>query len=141
MNARSARERALWLVALVVSLHSLLLGFTVMAFPARFLALITWPYPERPFFPSQAGVFLMLLSLAYFLALKYRGMVRFIIFSKVVAFAFLMFHFLFVGAPFIVFPTALLDGLMGATLWTLYHLTKRTGDHSRAPRSQPGASP
>ncbi len=113
-------QSALWIATLLVSLHSLLLGSALLFCPKWFLAATGWPYLERAFFPSQAGVFLILLSFAYFLGLKYRAMVRFIILSKIVALAFLLFHFLFLNAPRVVLPTAILDGSMGLVLWVLY---------------------
>lgn len=124
MSAHHGTKLALWLVTFVVSLHSLLLGFAMLMFPFQFLVFMDWPYPERPFFPSQAGAFLCLLSVAYFCALKHRGMVRFIILSKMVAVTFLLSHLFFVNAPSIILLTAILDGFMGSALWVLYHLTE-----------------
>ena len=85
-----------------------------------------WPYPEHLFYPSQSGVFLFILAVAYFSALRHRGMVRFIIFTKMVAVVFLLVHLFFVHAPSIILRAALLDGLMGSILWVLYHLTSNT---------------
>ena len=124
MNAHRARELALRLVTFLASLHSLLLGFTMLVFPSWFLTIMRWPYPERPFYPSQSGIFLIILCVAYFSALKYRGMVRFIIFSKMAAVAFLLALLFFVSAPSVILLTAILDGLMGSALWVLYHLTE-----------------
>jgi len=123
LSPNRPREQALRLITLLVSLHSLLLGLTMMVFPSRFLAFVGWPNPERPFYPSQSGVFLIILAVAYFFALKHRGMVRFIIFSKMAAVAFLLAHGLFISAPPVIFLTATLDGLMGLALWVLYCTT------------------
>ena len=139
MTPRRASERALRLVIFLVSLHSFVLGFTMMVFPSSFLALVGWPALEGPFFPSQAGIFLMLLSLAYFLGLEHRGMVRFIILSKMAALAFLLFHFLFLGAPSVILPTALLDGVMGSALWVLYHLSAGSVQYASSSPSPPTA--
>ena len=104
-----------------------------MVFPSRFLAFMGWPYPEPTFFPSASGKYLIILGIAYFCSLKHRGMVRFTIFSKMTAVAFLLTHALFVSAPPVVFVTAALDGIMGLALWILYHLTNSSREAAAAP--------
>ena len=102
---------------ILISLHSLLLGITMLFFPLSFTEFFGFKSTETFFWQSQSGIFLIVLAIAYFLAYKEldrsRVLVHFIVLSKVLAVVFLMVHFVFLKAPYSIGLAAAGDALMG----------------------------
>lgn len=115
-------------LVLVVSVHSLALGIALCFTPTLFLKKTGWLYAERLFFPSQSGVFLIILAGGYFAALRYYRMVFFILFSKIVAVVFLGTHYFFLDAPKPVLPTFLTDLTFTILLTLTIILNKGLGE-------------
>lgn len=89
-------------------------------------------FPESPslFFPSQSGIFLVILGMCYLLALREAAFVKVILFSKALAVVFLFVHGLFFSAPPAIWAAGAGDGAMlialSAALWRRRRLTVRS---------------
>ncbi len=128
LHARDIVRQRLWrgilsLLVLAVAAHSLALGAAFLFFPLRTLALVGWEYSGPVFWPSQAGLFLLILGAAYAGAVRVRAFVWLVIGSKAGAFIFLLASAVWGDAPAIVGLLACGDGLMGGAvafaLWRL----------------------
>lgn len=103
------------LIIAAVALHSFVLGGAMLLFPVSTLSFFGWSYSGTPFFPSQCGIFLVILGGGYVAAIWRRPFAWFLVGSKAVAVVFLLTHAA-VGDPAttpLLLRTALLDGLMG----------------------------
>jgi hypothetical protein len=116
------REMLLNLAILGVSAHSVLLGLCLLSFPARVLRWVGWTYTGDIFWPCQAGLFLLILGLAYGTAVRYRPLVWLLVGSKASAFVFLMVQALWADAPRLTVLLGAIDGLMGLTVLGLLML-------------------
>ena len=101
------------LVVGAVALHSLILGTVLLLFPARTLHLAGWDYDGPLFFPAQAGIFLIILGIAYTIGIWRRSFVWFLIGTKAVAVIFLVSQYLAGTGPALLLLAAVLDGVMG----------------------------
>ena len=101
------------LVVGVVAAHSITLGAAMLFWPVQTMSLFGWEYRGQTFFPSQAGVFLLLLGVAYAIGAKQRAFARFLVGSKAVAVVFLIGQYLQGAAPNMVLLAAAGDGMMG----------------------------
>ena len=111
----SLRVRTLMLnlVILAVAAHSVALGLSLLCFPMWALKLVGWDYSGEVFWPSQAGLFLIILGSAYAAALRWRPLTWLLIGSKACAIVFLTAHVLWLGAPRLAGLLGVGDGLMG----------------------------
>ncbi len=118
MNFRRLEITLVFLIAL----HSTILGVGMLFQPARTLQLFGWNYQGPMFFPSQAGIFLLLFAGIYFAAIYHRKLTIIIIASKTAAVFFLLTQYAILGAnaPSTILAAALLDGLMGAATATFF---------------------
>jgi len=107
------RTRALNLVILGVAAHSVFLGVCLLSFPTWSLKLVGWEYAGEIFWPSQAGLFLIILGVAYGTALRVRALVWLLIGSKACAVVFLLAHVIWLGAPPLAGLLGIVDGSMG----------------------------
>jgi hypothetical protein len=111
------------LVLLSVATHSIILGLTLLFDPRWALDFVGWEYTGQLFWPSQAGLFLIILGVAYAMALRLRPLVWLVIGSKACAVAFLLASTTWLQAPPISALLGLVDGLMGLavglTFWRL----------------------
>ena len=121
MTTSVAPTGLLRLVVLLVGVHSLLLGLTMLVAPLAFTSFVGFPPAGSAFFPAQAGAFLVALGVCYLLALGNRSLIWTILVSKGVAVVFLFTQALFLGAP----PSVLAAGLgdLAMLLATLGALT------------------
>ena len=110
---------------LVVAVHSLALGAILTFKPSLFLEAAGWPSADNLFFPSQSGIFLVILGGGYCAALKYPRMVYFILFSKVVAISFLGTPYFFLNAPRPVLSAFLGDSAFTVLLVLVILLNRR----------------
>ncbi|OGS01380.1 MAG: hypothetical protein A3G41_06110 [Elusimicrobia bacterium RIFCSPLOWO2_12_FULL_59_9] len=100
-----------WLI-LLIGLHSCALGVFVLAAPRLMLGWLGFEQPADVFFPSQGGVFLLILGLCYLLALSEPALVKIILISKSMAVVFLVIHAAFLSAPAVIWAAAAGDGGM-----------------------------
>jgi len=100
----------------LVAAHSIVLGLAMLFRPAETMRLCGWDYEGPTFFPSQSGVFLLLLGMAYAIGARQRAFAKFLVASKAVAVAFLVSRYLDGVAPDAALLAAAGDGLMGAAV-------------------------
>ena len=126
------RQRLQWgardLVVLAVAMHSITLGISLLFFPLPALRLVGWAYAGPAFWPSQAGLFLVILGVAYALAVRTRPLVWLIVGSKAGAVVFLFTSVVMGNAPPVVARLACGDGLMALAVLVVCRREKRTGD-------------
>jgi len=101
-------------VVLAVAAHSIMLGISLLFCPVWALRLVGWEYAGPVFWPSQAGLFLIVLGVAYAAAIRVRPLVWLVIGSKASAFVFLAASTVWLDAPRVVAVLGCGDGLMGA---------------------------
>jgi len=129
-------RKLLNLVILAVAAHSVTLGVCLLSFPNWTLRLVGWGYTGPVFWPSQSGLFLIILGVAYGAAVRFPPLVWLLVGSKASAFVFLMAHALWLDAPRLSVLLAVEDGLMGlvvAVLWWLTARAEHTGQDGAAP--------
>ena len=103
-------------VVALVAAHSIILGLAMLFYPRETMRICGWDYDGPTFFPSQSGVFLLLLGMAYAIGARQRQFARFLVASKAVAVAFLLSHIISGTAPPAALLAAIADGLMGITV-------------------------
>jgi hypothetical protein len=126
------RTLALNLVVLGVAAHSVLLGACLLSFPTWTLKTVGWEYTGEVFWPSQAGLFLLILGSAYAAAVRWRPLVWLLIASKACAVVFLLAHAIWLDAPRLVWLLGAADGLMGLTTAVLLASVRRAEKRSAA---------
>ena len=123
------RQAILNLLVLAVAAHSVVLGVCLLTFPAWTLKTVGWPYNGEIFWPSQAGLFLIILGIAYGAAVRFKPLLWLLVGSKGSAFVFLIAHAIWLEAPRLTLLLAALDGLMGLTvaagMWWVSRETRR----------------
>jgi uncharacterized membrane protein HdeD (DUF308 family) len=113
---RWKQDTLLWWLILLVGAHSCALGLVMLFAPQFVLATFGFPASTPIFYPSQSGIFLLILGVFYLRALRVRSFVWTIIVSKVLAIAFLFVHVAFLGAPSIIWAAAAGDAAMLAAV-------------------------
>jgi len=113
-----------WLLA-AIALHSIVLGFAMLAAPFWMLSSFGWDAAGTRFFPAQSGLFLLILGIVYAAAVRNRSLVWIVILSKAFAVIFLVGEALGGSCPPVVYVTALIDGLMGSTVALLWWRERR----------------
>jgi hypothetical protein len=119
MSPEKRLSSFLWLVAA----HSFIVGIFLLIHPPGLIKLSGFSAICEPFFPSQGGVFHMIMSIAYIYGAidirKNRNMVIYAIIVKMSATGFLFSYYFFVEPHWIIFLSGLVDFLMGAAIWGL----------------------
>jgi len=115
----------LHLAILAVSAHSVIAGICLLGFPSWMLRVVGWSYSGDIFWPRQAGLFLLILGIAYGAAIWYRPIVWLLIGSKASALVFLLSQALWLEAPRLTVPLGLIDGSMGLAVFVLLLLARR----------------
>lgn len=123
---KQPRKALLELAILAVAAHSIIAGMVLLSLPAWTLKMVGWGYSGEIFWPRQAGLFLLILGIAYGAAVWYRPMVWLLIGSKGSALVFLMSQALLLEeSPRLTIPLGLVDGAMGfvvlGLLWWANH--------------------
>jgi len=103
-------------LVIAIALHSILLGAAMLLFPTRTLEMFGWEYDGPTFFPSQAGIFLLLLGVAYAGGIHHRPFAFFLVGSKACAVIFLVVQYFINQHQGVVLVAAALDGMMGAAV-------------------------
>ena len=135
-SPRSRLILVLWLMAI----HSFLVGVGLIARPIFLPELFGFNPSLERFFPVQAGVFHVIMAVAYIMAAvdvdKCRCLVIFSIIVKGMATIFLLTYFLAVDRVWLVLASALGDGVMGVAIYMSYYFYTR--DKTK-PNSDAGA--
>jgi len=86
MRAQTVRR----IIVAAVALHSIALGAAMLFFPTGTLNAFGWPYEGSTFFPSQSGIFLLLLGVSYVGGVYHLQFAFFLVGSKACAVVFLL---------------------------------------------------
>jgi len=129
---------ALHLTVLAIAVHSLALGLSLLFFPHWALSFVGWPYSGPMFWPSQAGLFLIILGVTYAWAIRLRPLLWLIIGSKFSAVVFLLLSVPFLEAPRLVALLGCGDGAMGLAVALLFWAVRRA--EAAAARERSGAT-
>lgn len=116
------------LLIVLIGVHSCILGALMLFAPEFMMRILGFSEPGPRFFPSQSGIFLLIIGIYYLLALVYPAFEITIPLSKSFAVLFLTVHALFLSAPPIIWAADLGDLLMlaafvGALFWRNRHLS------------------
>ncbi|MFQ6133070.1 MAG: hypothetical protein ACE5R4_13600 [Armatimonadota bacterium] len=123
----------------LIGAHSLALGFAMLFWPRHTLELFRWPPVDNLFFPSQSGIFLMILGAAYLAALWHDDLVWLILASKTAAVLFLFGHVVLAGAPVQVMLAGIGDAGFGLLMGGLVLMEHRATAIAAAGESAPAA--
>lgn len=107
-------------VLILIGLHSVILGGTIYSFPVPFYELFFSGAPEDLFYIKQSGVFLFLAGFFYSIPaldlIRYRLIIGLVVFSKIIAVAFLIGNAQLTSSPPMIYLAAFGDGFMAAAL-------------------------
>lgn len=124
MTVLTSRRGMLQLFLWAIALHSLAVGVGLMAHPASLLAAVGYAPVGEPFFPSQGGVFHLVMAVCYALGARdpegNEALIRFAIIVKFMAMAFLVVYWLANRHLLVVLGSGLVDGVMGAILLVMH---------------------
>jgi hypothetical protein len=108
------------LLVFLIALHSVSVGVMFLLLPQWTLRFAGWPGIEPVFFAYQAGIFHVVLAVAYLMEYaRYRG-VSILITAKIVAFVFLITATIIDPIPWAVWTSGILDGLMALAVWWVH---------------------
>jgi hypothetical protein len=114
-----------------VGIHSILLGLTIYFFTVPFFELMFSTAPDSPFYLKQSGAFLFILGFYYLFPARdmrrNRPLIALLVFSKVIAVAFLLGNAHMTPAPQMICLAALGDGLMATAVTFLMFLCYKNG--------------
>lgn len=113
-----------------IGIHSCVLGIVMLIAPHFMLRNFGFSETVPIFFPSQSGIFLLILGTCYLLALSEPTFVKVILISKAFAVVFLFAHAAFLSAPPIIWAMFAGDATMlialSAALFRRYRLTQHS---------------
>ena len=115
MNAKKTER---FLIS-AVALHSCGMGIAMLFMPVQTLKMIGWNYEGPLFFPSQSGIFLLILGGAYITGIWYKPFAWFLVASKFFAVLFLSTSIILDTAPDVILFPSILDGAMGLLVATV----------------------
>jgi hypothetical protein len=124
------------LLIALIGLHSLALGLLMLAVPRFMLRLLGFTGDIPIFFPSQSGIFLLVLGICYLIALREPAFVKVILISKAGAVLFLVAHAAFLHAPTIIWAAAGGDATMFTALAIALRLEPATAAGGAASRAR-----
>ncbi|TFG38040.1 MAG: hypothetical protein E4H44_04445 [Candidatus Aminicenantes bacterium] len=108
------------LLVFLIALHSVSVGVMFLLLPQWTLRFAGWPGIEPVFFAYQAGIFHVVLAVAYLMEYaRYRG-VSILITAKIIAFVFLITATIIDPIPWAVWTSGILDGLMALAVWWVH---------------------
>lgn len=108
------------LLVSLIALHSTIVGAMFLMAPDWTMKFAGWQSISPAFFAYQAGIFHVVLAVAYLLEYhRYRG-VSIIITAKSIAFVFLITATIIDPIPWAVWTSGILDGLMALVMWWVH---------------------
>jgi hypothetical protein len=107
-------------VLTICALHSIgvFLGLVILS-----AAQITWfgfPNSECVFFQKQAGVFHLVMSILYFMAIRQSALIPFIVIAKSIAVLFLIVSFFWIATSWMIVFSACVDAAFAVSIYILY---------------------
>ena len=132
LASAAGRERLLvWLIAV----HSLAVGAMLLFAPGWSVRFAGWEGAEPLFFPRQAGAFHFVVVFAYLYEHYRMAGVRVLVFTKALAFVFLVGAWLFGEVAWSVPFSGFADGAMGLAAWLAHRSRIRGQSTDLDPRS------
>lgn len=114
------------LLVSLVALHSCIVGTMFISAPDWTMKFAGWQSISPAFFAYQAGIFHIVLAVAYLLEYhRYRG-VSILMSAKTIAFVFLITATIIDPIPWAVWTSGILDGLMAVAVWWVH---RQVGSH------------
>ena len=108
------------LLVSLIALHSTIVGAMFLMAPDWTMKFAGWQSISPAFFAYQAGIFHVVLAVAYLLEYhRYRG-VSIVITAKSIAFVFLITATIIDPIPWAVWTSGILDGLMALVMWWVH---------------------
>lgn len=118
------------IVLWAAALHSFAVGMGLILHPAPVLAFFGYAPLAEPFFPTQGGVFHVLMAVGYAMGAvhpnRFRCLVIFAVIVKTAATVFLLTYWSLVSPLLIVLLSAVGDGVLAAALWLTYRRWRRS---------------
>jgi hypothetical protein len=116
----------LWLFVI----HTTCVAIGLIVLPGNYLIYFGLVGYQGRFFQVQAGVFHLVMGVAYLLAIyhgeKQPGLVYFAVIAKSMAFVFLLFYSIFMERSWIIILSGIGDGVMGLILLIIYRRLKQS---------------
>jgi len=104
----------------LIALHSIIVGCMFLMAPDWTMTFAGWQSINPAFFAYQAGIFHVVLAVAYILEYRrYRG-VSIVITAKSIAFVFLITATIIDPIPWAVWTSGILDGAMALIVWWVH---------------------
>jgi len=117
---RNPRSR-LSLLLILVAIHSFCVGVGLIIRPAELMQLFGFGTCYERFFPTQGGVFHIVMVVAYLMAAinvdEHHSLIIFSIIVKIMATVFLFIYFIAVEQIWLVLASGLSDGIMGIAIY------------------------
>lgn len=117
-------DKLLSTVLVLVAIHSLAFGLTLIAQPAVLMEFAGFNPNCDHFFPAQGGVFHLLMFVVYLMGAthieKYHLFIVFSIFVKAVATFFLMMYCFIAEFKWVIFLSGIGDGVMGLMIFLVF---------------------
>jgi hypothetical protein len=108
------------LLVSLIALHSTIVGAMFLMAPDWTMKFAGWQGIEPIFFAYQAGIFHIVLAIAYLLEYhQYRG-VSILVSAKIIAFIFLITATIIDPIPWAVWTSGVLDGVMAVVVWWVH---------------------
>ncbi len=120
-NLLKSPGKLLALVLNLIALHSFVVGVVLILQPHFLMEFAGFGHNYERFFPSQGGVFHIVMALCYTMAAKdldaHRCMVVFSIIVKGIATFFLLIYFFSMDSKWVILLSGIGDGLMGVVIY------------------------
>jgi len=120
---KNPRSR-LALILVLVAIHSICVGIGLIIRPAELMQLFGFGKCYERFFPTQGGVFHIVMAVGYLMAAhnvdQYRCLAIFSIIVKIMATIFLFTYFVVVEKIWLVLLSGIGDGLMGLVIYLAF---------------------
>ncbi|MBI2833401.1 MAG: hypothetical protein HYX76_03120 [Acidobacteria bacterium] len=130
----ATRDPLVRIVVGLIGIHSCVLGLLMLLIPGVMLRAAGFPEPMPIFFPSQTGIFLLILGVCYLLALSQATLISVIVIAKACAVAFLFVHAAFLSAPPVIWAAGAGDAMMLIVLTAALARHARRCQHAKGPR-------
>jgi hypothetical protein len=123
MQFSEAHEK---LLVRLIALHSVIVGTMFLLAPDWTMKFAGWQSISPVFFAYQAGIFHVVLAVAYLLEYRqYRG-VSILVTAKVIAFVFLITATIIDPIPWAVWTSGIIDGIMALVVWWVHRKVTRS---------------
>jgi len=125
-------EKLLRLVLYLLAIHSICVGLALITTPTELFAYFGYIPVAEKFFPTQGGVFHIIMGIAYFLAARYvnkeQGLIILTIIAKLTATLFLVLYYVFVRQVWMILVSGILDALMATVILVVFLQYKKEQD-------------